>query len=340
MRPRMEQIHVMRSERLAFSSLLRLSAGLLAVAVAVGCGGKPNFTVEPVAPADLARQPVSAVTRHVVLVSIDGLRPDAIERYGATTLQRLAREGSWSHSATTIMPSKTLPSHTSMLTGEFPDEHGMQWNTNRTEERGLVEVPTVFGVARACGYETAAFFSKAKFQHLQQPGTLNYSQAPGGRWGGWSANRTIKDVEEYFATGARPHLLFVHLREPDYAGHTYGWMTPTYGDAVREADRTLARLIVRADEAFGRGAYTLIVTADHGGHGFSHGSDDPRDVTIPWIAWGRGVQPGPLVSKVETVDTAATVLWLLGLREPTTWAGDPITTAFTAEAAAAAGGGS
>lgn len=320
------------------SSLRFLTVVLTGTAVLAGCGGRSHYVREEPLAASAALRPVQSPTGHVVLVSLDGLRPDAIERYEATTLQRLAREGSWTHSATTIMPSKTLPSHTSMLTGEFPDEHGMHWNTNRTGSRGLVEVPTIFGVARARGYRTAAFFSKAKFQHLQLPGTLDYSQAPGGRYGGWSERRTMRDVEAYLAE-ARPHLLFVHLREPDAAGHTYGWMTPEYGAAVRAADHALARLISASDHAFGRGAYTLIVTADHGGHGFSHGSDDERDVTIPWIAWGRGVRPGPLDGRVQTVDTAATVLWLLGLHEPSEWAGTPVIPAFDAAAAAASASG-
>lgn len=313
-------------------------AVLAGITVLAGCG-RSNYVLEQPVAAHAALRPAQSLTPHVVLVSIDGLRPDAIGRYGAVTLQRLTREGSWTHSATTILPSKTLPSHTSMLTGEFPAEHGMHWNTNRTGSRALVEVPTVFGVARARGYQTAAFFSKAKFQHLQQPGSLDYSQAPGGRNGAWSARRTLRGVERYLAD-ARPNLLFVHLREPDSAGHIYGWMTPAYGDAVRAADQAVARLIVLSNEAFGNGNYTLIVTADHGGHRFDHGSDDPRDVTIPWIAWGRGVQPGPLHSRVQTVDTAATVLWLLGLREPLGWAGVPVTTAFDDSASTASTSGS
>ena len=50
-----------------------------------------------------------AVTDHVVVISIDGLRPDAIDRFGARTLQRLKAEGASASEATTIFPSKTLP---------------------------------------------------------------------------------------------------------------------------------------------------------------------------------------------------------------------------------------
>jgi arylsulfatase A-like enzyme len=78
----------------------------------------------------------------------------------------------------------------------------------------------------------------------------------------------------------------------------------------------------------GAGNYSVIVTADHGGHGSDHGSDDPRDVLIPWIAWGQGVSPRQIEDAVRTMDTASTVLWLLGIPVPTDWAGTPVLGAF------------
>ena len=73
---------------------------------------------------------------------------------------------------------------------------------------------------------------------------------------------------------------------------------------------------------------TVIVTADHGGHGTNHGSDDPLDVTISWMAWGQGVRPGTLASSVSQMDTASTVLWLLGVSKPADWAGVALEQAF------------
>jgi predicted AlkP superfamily pyrophosphatase or phosphodiesterase len=263
-----------------------------------------------------------------MLVSIDGLRPDAIGTFSTPTLQRLMREGSYSLEARTITPSKTLPSHTSMLTGQLPEQHGVLWNTVATADADVTAFPTVFSVARARGYRTAAFFSKPKFQALQRPGTLDYSQAPGGWFGGWTSHRTVTDVETHLAE-SRPNLIFVHLSEPDRAGHSGGWMSDAYGRAVLTADTAVGRLMSAAERAFGAGNYTMIVTADHGGHDFNHGSDDPRDVTIPWLAWGRGVKSGQLQkAAVRTMDTASTVLWLLGIDEPSDWSGTPIFDAF------------
>ncbi len=306
---------------------------LLLGAAGAGCS-TPHYVVAEPRVVSASEWPAARLTPHVVVVSVDGLRPDAIEAFEAPTLRRLMREGSYTLHASTVTPSKTLPSHTSMLTGQLPERHGVLWNTVLGADADLIELPTVFGLARARGYETAAFFSKPKFQPLQQPGSLDYSQAPGGWFGGWSSDRTITDVEKHLAA-ARPNLLFVHLADVDQAGHSKGWMSPEYGRAVTKADEAIARLLVAATESLGSGNYTLIVTADHGGHDFDHGTDDPRDVTIPWIAWGRAVSSGVLRDlTVETTDTAATVLWLLGVDGPADWLATPVTPAFVAAAAA------
>jgi arylsulfatase A-like enzyme len=53
-------------------------------------------------------------------------------------------------------------------------------------------------------------------------------------------------------------------------------------------------------------------------------------VTIPWIVWGQGVKQGELAgSSVRTMDTAATVLWLLALDEPVAWTGRAVVEAFS-----------
>lgn len=308
------------------------------VVVALGACTAPMVPAHSVdasiAPVRTAASVSQAVTDHVLVISIDGLRPDAIDQFRATTLQRLMREGSYTLNAKTIMPSRTLPSHTSMLTGLEPHEHGITWNSDETDTHGVVAVPTIFAKARERGLSTAAFFSKSKFHHLEVPRTLNHSEAPDGS-ATWDASRTVANVNRYLRS-EKPNLLFVHLAEPDYAGHRFGWMSWFYGRAVRKADGAVAELLKAADAAFGKGQYAVILTADHGGHGWSHGSSDPRDVTIPWIAWGEGVRAGARVPDgVRTMDTAATALWLLGL--PSLGVGHPVQTAFRPAAIPATG---
>jgi predicted AlkP superfamily pyrophosphatase or phosphodiesterase len=271
------------------------------------------------------------MSSHVVVISVDGLRPDAITKFNAATMQRLMNGGSFTLQAKTISPSKTLPSHTSMLTGVDVDQHGVTWNSDETATHGHVDVPTIFGLARAAGFETAAFFSKPKFHHLEAANTLDYVRSPKGGFtdSRWDADRTVAEVRKYMnSKSATPNLMFVHIAEPDFAGHLFGWMGRVYGRAVRKADDAVADVLAAADARFGAGNYSVILTADHGGHDRNHGSNDPRDTTIPWIVWGKGVTPGAELTGIRTMDTAATALWLLGVEMPASFEGKAVSTAF------------
>ena len=269
------------------------------------------------------------LTEHVVIISVDGMRPDAIARFAPTTIARLTREGATSLNAQTIIPSQTLPSHTSMLTGTEPAVHGITWNSDQTIVRGQeLPVPTIFAIVKQFGLTTAAFFSKSKFHHLEIARDLDYSQSPNGGWGKILAFRTAEDVDRILGH-SRPNLLFVHLGEPDYTGHFIGWMTPAYGSAVHAADRAINRILTAADRAFGKGRYVVILTADHGGSGRAHLKEAAVNRTIPWIAWGQGVRRGvTLPAGIRTMDTAATALWLLGVPAPTHVVGQPVRAAF------------
>jgi predicted AlkP superfamily pyrophosphatase or phosphodiesterase len=274
------------------------------------------------------------ISKHVILISIDGLRADAIEAAGARTLLRLMGSGSATLDAQTTQPSRTLPSHTSMLTGVTPDIHGITWNSDRTDELGTVSVPTVFELAHQAGYHTAAFFSKSKFNHLVREGSLDEVGVPNG--GVLSAARTVREAVRYMRH-ERPNLLFVHIADPDFMGHRVGWMSTLYRWAVREADAGVAEILEAAERTYGEGNFTVIVTADHGGHGRDHGTEDVADTTIPWISWGQGIRPDHhIAGDVHTVDTAATVLRVLGVAIPEQWMGVPVGEALAAPLTAVA----
>lgn len=302
---------------------VRMRTGaVLALVTLAGCGLAPP----PAAPPAAMR---AGVTQHVILVSIDGLRPDAIDAAPAPTLQRLAREGAFSWQARTVVPSKTLPSHASMLTGVPVEEHGITWNTNRTAAYGSVRVTTALEVAHAAGLHTAAFVGKRKLLHLLREGSLDRERYPRTDVV-LTADRVAEEAAEYLRF-ARPNLVFVHLADPDLAGHSFGWMSRPYRWAVRRADRAVAHLHAAAQRAYGDD-FVLLVTSDHGGEGRGHGRPSEPDVRIPWIVWGQGVRSGPIAAEIRTYDTAATALWLLGLAPPDGWAGRPVHAAFTRDA--------
>ena len=116
----------------------------------------------------------------------------------------------------------------------------------------------------------------------------------------------------------KPDLLFVHLDDVDHAGHDKGWESADYRREVAIVDGLIGEML-----AVLPAAQTLVViVADHGGTGTKHGNPAMRELEVPWIVAGPGVARGrELTGPVYSLDTAPTVLALLGLRPHPCWTG-------------------
>jgi hypothetical protein len=302
---------------------IRTAAALVLTAILAlsGCGGSPTRP-SVLAPA-LALAPAIPTITHgrVAIISIDGLRPDAIQQAGAANILGLAARGAYSWRAQTIFPSHTLPSHVSMLTGYGPEEHGMTWD-DYEPARGQIGVPTIFGLARAKGLRTGMVAGKEKFTYFRDTGGCDtFALAPA--LDDDVASRAV------VATGTRPDLLFVHLPQVDLTGHAKQWMSPEYLEAVRRADAAVGRIVAAlpADTTF-------IVTADHGGHGHGHSAGNSQDSTIPWVIAGPSTARGKQMSTgISTMDTAATAAFVLGLALQPSARGVPVYDAFVSQQA-------
>jgi predicted AlkP superfamily pyrophosphatase or phosphodiesterase len=251
----------------------------------------------------------------VAVISIDGLRPDALTTANAPNILALAQRGSYTWSAQTVYPSTTLPSHVSMLSGVEPSAHGVTFDEYR--ETFQLTTPTVLSLARSAGKRTVMVVGKDKLRQLAAAGSADSYTC---------ATRGDVDVvnEAIVLLGAGFDLLFVHLPQTDQIGHASGWMSAEYAAQVHQTDEAVGRLVSQLPPGT-----TVVVTADHGGHAKTHGSRDTPDMTIPWIVAGPSVvSRGPLSRSVRTVDTAPTILGLLGLPAPSGCAGKVVSEAF------------
>src|SRR2546425_691406 len=76
-----------------------------------------------------------APTEHVVIVSIDGLRPEFyLDNYEAPTLQAMAASGACARAVESVYPSSTYPAHATIVTGVLPARHGIYANTTWTDQ--------------------------------------------------------------------------------------------------------------------------------------------------------------------------------------------------------------
>src|SRR5262245_50034101 len=102
------------------------------VVSSAACSYYPRLELsDPPPVARLSAAPPPRAER-VVIISVDGLRPDAIAAAGAVTMQKLIERGAYCAKAETIRPSITLPSHTAMLSGLDFQHHGIVWNNYRS----------------------------------------------------------------------------------------------------------------------------------------------------------------------------------------------------------------
>lgn len=258
--------------------------------------------------------------RRVIIISIDGLRPDAILPAPMMNLLRLMQSGATAVGAQTVFPSITLVAHSSMLGGVCPAKHGVFWN-EYDPERGYARGTDLFDLAHAAGMQTIMYVGKGKMRHITEPSSLdrfiNIEDTDSVLMGSLIAN-----FPQDFG------VLFIHLLATDIAGHETSWMSPYQLSVIRQADAALGMLLDELDARNLRGETMIIVTSDHGGAGGAHGSDAREDMTIPWIAAGPGIQPKTLTTVVHTMDTAATAAFALGLPIPTDWDGVPVYEAF------------
>lgn len=276
-------------------------------------------------------RPIPEIER-VVVISIDGLRPDRLLLADAPVLRSMIKGGTYTFWAKTTAVAITLPSHVSMLTGMTPNKHGIVWNTDLPFSTPVYPAfPTVFETAKLGGYTTALVTGKTKFGALTKPGTLDYVFIPEKdlKDDAFVADEAVKAIHQL-----KPHLLFVHFPTVDGTGHKFGWGSPEQLTAIGLADVAVGRVVSALEELGLRKSTLIIVTSDHGGQGIVHGPDDARSRYIPWIASGPGVVPGHDLTQnadleVRTEDTACTVLYLLGAPLPIYLQGKPVLSAFT-----------
>ena len=280
----------------------------------------PTPTATATASPTPTHTPPALPPSRVLIIVVDGLRPDAISAELTPHIWELAQTGAYSWAAQTISPSITLPSHTSMLSGVDFYQHGVWWNDD-APERPPITTPTLFNYATAAGLRSLAVYGKTKIMLLAQPEVTTQSIYALGDVGVSMRFAQLLAEEEPF------DLMFTHLPEVDGTGHALGWMSEAYLAAVAQADTAVGTILQALADKGLRETTTILLTADHGGINLGHG--DPTlavNRTIPWILNGPAAVAGGvmLTEPIETYDTAATALTILRLPLPEGLDGQPV----------------
>jgi predicted AlkP superfamily pyrophosphatase or phosphodiesterase len=269
---------------------------------------------------------------HVVIIGCDGMSPDGVRKANAPVMKEMMREGAFTLHARGVMPTSSSPNWASMIMGAGPEQHGVtsnDWETNKYEIEPVARgtggmFPTIFGVLRQQRPDAiiACFHDWDGFGRLFERQALDMIENPKGPTN--TALRAIQYLRE-----KTPTFTFIHFDHVDHAGHQYGHGTPEYYAAVGVADKLIGTIREAIRESGQAESTIVLVTADHGGVGKSHGNATMAELEIPWILTGPGVKRGhEIVTPINTYDTAVTVAYILGIKPHPAWIGKPIVEAF------------
>jgi len=261
--------------------------------------------------------------KHAILISVDGLGAGYVAQLlSQRRLPNIAALAVWGASTLRARPdydyTETLPDHTSMITGRpvaavpgLPNDvyHGYVKNgmpgpdetLHNSGNPNLAYVASVFDVAHDAGLKTCLYSGKPKFVLFAQ----SYSATAGapdvtGADNGQNKIDRCSIVEQNTAAlvamaaadmaAGLCDFVFFHVADTDFLGHSVGWGSPEWLNFLDTVDAwvgTLAKFTALTQPE----PWALVLTADHGGSGYSH--IDPTvldDYRIPFFVVGPNVK--------------------------------------------------
>ena len=291
---------------------LFLVAGLLAA-----CAHHP--APAPAAPATAAAPAAVPAPHKLLLISIDGLRADALGPAAMPHLSRLADEGVRARWMNPSYPSLTFPNHYAIVTGLRPDRHGIVHNTMEDPVLGRFSLGDSAAVSEPRWWGGEPIWIGAENAGIRSatwawPG----SEAPIlGRhpsiWqtfdGSVPADARVDTVLGWLGQSgpAAPRLLTLYFDQVDHAGHDHGPRSPEYARAVGEVDAAIGRLL---DGMAGRhmlDTTDIVVVSDHGMAEVGADHVMALDAIVPAdearvVASGQSLAIAPLPGRAAAVE--------------------------------------
>jgi predicted AlkP superfamily pyrophosphatase or phosphodiesterase len=261
---------------------MRKSLARAAAAACICCAVLAAQAPTPAPPPDVItvshgpNAPAQQSKHYVVLVSLDGFRYDYAAKFGAPNLERLAAEGaSAPQGMIPSFPSVTFPNHYTIVTGLYPEHHGIIENNfydparkenyaaskpGPTRDGSWYGGVPLWALAEKQGMRSACFFwpgSEAEIAGERPSYYLHYDNAA-------PDEQRIDQVIAWLKLPAaqRPHFITLYYYEPDHTGHDAGPDSPQTGDAVHHVDALMG--ILTADLKTVHLPVDLIVLSDHG----------------------------------------------------------------------------
>ena len=249
-----------------------------------------------------------------ILISIDGMRADGVQVCGNPYVEELKKIGSYTFNARTVFPSVTLPCHMSLFHSVTPERHGITTNTYVPQVR---PINGLFEQINMSGKRSAMYYGWEPLRDISCPKSLVAAEYINA----YSFEHTdamLTDSAINYVKKAKPDFVFLYMVETDEkGGHDNGWMSTEYLGYISTAIDQVERVYREVGNE-----YTILVTADHGGHDRAHGTDLDEDMTIPMFFIGDEFTPGKEWNdEISLLELAPTIADVMGIPLSSDWEG-------------------
>lgn len=254
------------------------------------------------------------MSEKVILILVDGMRPDALAHCSHPFIKQLEEESKSTLHAMTTFPSVTLPCHMSLFHSVPSERHGVITNTFTPMVRplnGLCE--QLSQNDRKCAF----FYNWSELRDLCRPQSLSYGYmiSEDKFDPAYTNEMVVKNALSYIGEN-KPDFAFVYLGLTDVIGHRVGWMTEEYFASIDQSYEGIEQIVKQFGEE-----YTIFLTADHGGHDRTHGEDRREDMEIPLFARGSKFGAGEKFEQATILDLAPTIVRLMDTPPAPEWEG-------------------
>lgn len=255
--------------------------------------------------------------KKVLVLGIDGCRPDALRQAKAPNLKRLIDSGYVTWTARTATTTLSGPGWTSMITGVQEGKHAV--HDNAFAANRIAQYPPFFKRIE----EKQPALSVRLVAHWAPIKT--YLSAGADTAETFATDSAVASRAADILRNGNPDALFLHFDDVDHAGHAccFDPGHAGYLKAIETVDAHIGRVLaaLRGRPAYAQEDWLVLGSTDHGGEGSSHGGTTAAHYTIFIIASGPSSQRGISTAPAFVGDVAATALaHLLGASEiPAAW---------------------
>ena len=214
---------------------------------------------------------------YVILVSFDAFRWDYMSRGISPNLEKIKQEGVSALSLRSAFPSVTFPNHLSIITGMYPEHHGIITNNfHDPYANSNYRMSDTNAVRNGKWYLGEAFWETAERQGIISasyfwPGSeiqIPYRRPSYVEKFVWDRpyDQRVQGVIDWLKLPAdkRPHFMTVYFQDTDHFGHLDGPNSPELNEAIKRLDGIAGLLVQKLDEINMKDSVNLIFVSDHG----------------------------------------------------------------------------